>query len=200
MTKHIYFNLLLIMSTSSIAAQVIQIKSTQEYNDLIKKTEPMVIQFAANWCGVCQKTKQPFEQVAEEIEFKHITFARVDIDALGQAGLQEDNITGVPTFVYRNNGVKKSESVGVKNMAGFKDELRGDIRKNLPQAQTGQDMPSKNMQPDTAVPTKESSVPLPIAPAVGFLPKIKNFFTLLIDKITELIKAIVDYVKGLFSR
>jgi thioredoxin 1 len=189
------------LSALQTTAQVIQIDKIDSYNELIKETKPMVIQFAANWCGVCQKTKQPFEQVASESEFKHITFARVDIDALGQAGAQENNIIGVPTFVYRNKGVKKDESVGIKSMDGFKDELRDSLRKNLSQETTEQIEPT-SPSPDIkheAAPAPAPEKPVPV-PTDGYLPKVKDFFILIIKKIAGFVTMVLHFIKKLFGK
>jgi thioredoxin-like negative regulator of GroEL len=70
--------------------------------------------------------KGPFEEISNMPEFSHITFAKVDIDAVESVGAQF-NITQIPSFVYFKKGMKAFQKVG-----GSKNTVISDIRSHLP--------------------------------------------------------------------
>ena len=208
MNSYVFLNkkntvLILILVTSFVSRvlpHVVDINGDAQYNDLMKQTKPIVVQFASSWCGVCQGVKKPFEEVSTESTFKNITFARVDIDKISD----KSGIIGVPTFAYLNNGQKVDESIGVESMDGFKDELRNNINKNLmndtaeelkPDVMQEKDM----MMPDKAVTTEK---PEPESEQ-GFIGNLLNqllaFIMLIINAILSLIKMILDWIKSFFS-
>lgn len=200
--KTVFFVFILLgLYSSSITAKVIQIGQEKQYLKLVEQTKPTVVQFASNWCGVCQEVKKPFEQVAHEPEFNHITFARVDIDTLSPETSQKNNIVGIPTFVFLNNGQKKDTSVGVKSLGEFKDELRGNLRKNLPPEtleQIESDLTNQEIKSDKMPQAQKE--PVPHEKSGTFWEQIKAFFLLIIKKVAGFIKMIFDYIKGLFDR
>lgn len=111
-------------------AKVVEINSDTEYKRLAESKNSVVMEFAADWCGVCGNIKEQFEQVAALDEFKSITFARVNIDKTPEAS-KKNGIIGVPSFLYLKNGEKKNESVGVRDINAFNETLAAEIRKTF---------------------------------------------------------------------
>jgi thioredoxin 1 len=122
------------------SARVVDVLNKNQFNEVIKKTGPTIVEFSASWCGVCQAVKRPFEQIALEPEFKNVTFARVDVDQHPNLS-KENNIMGVPTFVYLENGNKVNQEIGVINTDSFDKSLRSNLRNNFKIAQAEADVP-----------------------------------------------------------
>lgn len=115
---------LLLLLMGKIQAKVTYIEHDRAALD---SKQPMVIKFAARWCGTCQSIAELFESVSDEAEFHHIIFMCIDIDAHEEISKQY-GVIGVPTFAYLENGSKKGQIIGAKDVSSFKDNLRESIR------------------------------------------------------------------------
>jgi thioredoxin 1 len=185
-------------------AEIVQINTEESYNALLKEKKPALIQFSAEWCGVCQGVKKPFEEIAEEPEFKNITFARVNIDDLQEVS-QQSGIMGIPTFIYTKDGKTSDKTVGVRSMLAFKDEMRDSIRKNFMTEELAKEMQEelpmpqeiKDMMPEQ---TQETPATAPAQENGGIMSSIMQFISGLLCAIKGLLKSVIDFVKGLFGR
>jgi len=108
-------------------AKIVEITTT---NPLPTTTQPVVIKFAADWCSACHHIDAPFAQISDEPEFQHIIFAHVDIDHNKELA-KKYKIIGVPTLIYLQDGIQKDQSVGIKDVHSFKNNLRESICTNF---------------------------------------------------------------------
>ena len=120
-----------LLSAHIIQANVISIQSDEEFNQKVSsQKQPTLVQFSADWCGVCKNIKTPFEELSNEAEFNDILFVNVNVDDLKEAS-KKNGIIGVPTFLYVEDGVAKTQDIGVENMKTFKKTLANNIRKKF---------------------------------------------------------------------
>lgn len=198
---------------SSLQAKIIQITDENGYTEALKQNDRLVVEFAADWCSVCNNIKKPFEEVANEDEFGKVAFAHVNVDKLDSISKQ-NGVVGVPTFVYLEKGAKKTEDIGVQNLSAFKEHLRDSIRKTFLIAQNESGETSINQpQPTMADITSQDTTPTgeetqPTAPTipeepnffVRILNAVQEFFVLVVYKIKEFFVMIFDAIKGLFGK
>lgn len=114
----------------ALTANVVEIENAAEFKKFVSEKNKLVVKFFAQWCGVCQKVEHPYKEISNESCYKGITFAAVNIDAHQDLATQ-NNISGLPTFVYFENGIKKNESVGVQAMHTFKEDFRKELNKTF---------------------------------------------------------------------
>ncbi len=194
-----YFSsIYLIINSINIHANLVDIINATDYQQLINQNQPIIIKFAADWCGVCQGIKKPFQNIAQEKEFNSINFAQVDIDIMKDLGKQH-NIAGVPTFVYIQNGKQVNQEVGVQNMVTFEDDLRSIIRKTFNLSQNNER--SKNISTSELIEQNGESLKNKEAKKTeqsGILSAVANFIEYIIEFIKNAIKYIVDKITGIF--
>jgi thioredoxin 1 len=99
-------------------------KNVQEFNDLnfeqevLKSDVPVLVDFAATWCGPCKAIAPLVGQVADEFEGK-VKVGTIDID--DSPGIaQRFGIKGVPTLFVFKGGEVVGKMVGAapkKNIA-----------------------------------------------------------------------------------
>jgi len=111
----------------ALQARVIEVNEEADYEEVLNGSQPVAVEFAATWCGVCNKVKATFEEVSEEPEFQNVAFVRVDIDNARELS-KKNGIVGVPSFLYIKNGQQKHERVGVKGVNTFKEDFRNELR------------------------------------------------------------------------
>lgn len=92
------------------------IANVKELAQALKRKEPMVIKFYADWCGACNYVKGPFAEIAHEMS--DITFYEVNVDDqdimsyIDEHKVAKDGVESLPTFVLRKSDKINDQIVG----------------------------------------------------------------------------------------
>lgn len=79
------------------------------FDELIRRGDPVVVDFWAAWCGPCRMVAPVIEDLAAKR--MDVIFAKVDVDANPQVSSQF-RISSIPTMVYFDGGVEKGRTMG----------------------------------------------------------------------------------------
>ncbi|KAJ3790327.1 thioredoxin [Lentinula aff. detonsa] len=88
-----------------------EIKSYEEFKQIINGSKPVVVDFWATWCGPCRFISPVFEKLSERDEFSGVDFYKVDVDEQSDIS-QEVGIRAMPTFMAFQGGEKGKQLVG----------------------------------------------------------------------------------------
>ncbi len=82
----------------------------RNWNDVVNRDGPVLVDFWAPWCGWCQRLAPGFERLASEYAGR-VAFVTVNVDE--QIGLaQRYGVQGLPTLKFFCDGREVEEVVG----------------------------------------------------------------------------------------
>ncbi|MGV3639151.1 MAG: thioredoxin family protein [Adhaeribacter sp.] len=74
-----------------------------EFQNILSSNEKVVVKYYADWCGNCRLFSPKFKRMAENDQFKDVTF--VDVNAeLSPEARKAAGVTNLPFFAVFKNG------------------------------------------------------------------------------------------------
>jgi thioredoxin 1 len=78
--------------------------------EVLKSSEPVLVDFFAEWCGPCKAMAPALEQVATEMKGK-VKVVKIDVDQNPNV-TQMFKISAMPTLIMFNGGKEVNRNVG----------------------------------------------------------------------------------------
>ena len=98
-----------------------QVRSNEFKAEVLESKMPVLVDFAAAWCGPCRMMGPVLEQLSAEYEGR-VKIVKVDIDESMDLA-QEYRIMSVPNMVIFKNGIPVDGVVGAVPAAHLKAKL-----------------------------------------------------------------------------
>ena len=96
--------------------------TTQSFNqEVLQASQPVMVDFYADWCAPCKMLAPVFERLAEEYSGR-VKFVKVNVDDEGPLA-QQFNISGIPALVLFKDGAVFDSVVGLVPPAELKKKL-----------------------------------------------------------------------------
>lgn len=101
------------------ANDVRHVDNPSDFYKLISREKIILLMFYAPWCGHCKRFKPEFAAAATKLKKKAV-LAAMDVDKPDAFTIrQEYNISGFPTVLYFEDGIKKYDYSGGRDMEGI---------------------------------------------------------------------------------
>ena len=79
-------------------------------SDVLNSTEPVLVDFWAEWCGPCKQIGSSLEEIATEMDGR-LTIAKLDIDNNPETPTKY-GVRGIPTLMLFKDGQVAATKVG----------------------------------------------------------------------------------------
>jgi thioredoxin 1 len=100
---------------------VVELTEDSFQSEVLASTQPVLVDFWADWCGPCKMIAPSVTQLATDYQGR-VKVAKVDVDqAPGLAG--QFNISSIPTLLIFKGGEVVEQIVGVKPLSQLKASL-----------------------------------------------------------------------------
>jgi thioredoxin len=108
-----------------VTDRILQVTDDTFEEEVLNSTEPVLVDYWANWCAPCKMIAPLLEEIAEEYAGK-IKVAKLDIDQ-NRAITERFKVRGIPTLMLFKGGEPEATKVG----AVSKSQLTVFIDSNL---------------------------------------------------------------------
>ena len=99
-------------------AQAFDVTDGTFESEVLRATEPTLVDFWAEWCGPCKMIGPVVEALAEEYDGR-LRVARMDVDS----NRQTPGRYGIPTLILFKNGMEVTRIVGCRPKDALAEEL-----------------------------------------------------------------------------
>jgi len=100
--------------------------SDADFNDkVLNASEPVLVDYWAEWCGPCKMIAPVLDEIAEEYKGKLIV-AKLNIDENPETP-QHYGVRGIPTLMLYKNGDVEATKVGALSKSQLKDFIDNNL-------------------------------------------------------------------------
>lgn len=97
------------------------IATNENFAELLKGDQPVLVDFWATWCGPCLALSPVVEEIAKEFDGKAVV-VKCNVDDCNDIAMQY-GIRSIPTLMYFKGGEMVDRSVGVVPKADIEARL-----------------------------------------------------------------------------
>lgn len=92
-------------------SKIIEVTDQNFEETVVKSDKPVLVDFAAEWCGPCKRLAPIIEELSEEYDGK-VVVCHVDVDA-AQDTARKFQVMSVPTVMLFKNGEPVQQQIGL---------------------------------------------------------------------------------------
>ena len=93
--------------------------------DVLQASQPVLVDFWAEWCGPCRVIAPALEEIATELGDK-VTIAKLNIDENPDAPMRY-GVRGIPTMILFKDGQPAATKVGAAPKSALQKWLEGEL-------------------------------------------------------------------------
>ena len=103
----------------------VKVDTTNFESDVLKSSEPVVVDFWAEWCQPCKMIAPALDEISQELEGK-VRIAKINIDENPELATQF-GVRSIPTLLMFKEGEVTSNMVGAAPKSRLADWIKTSI-------------------------------------------------------------------------
>ena len=100
----------------------VKIDNSNFQSDVLGSSEPVVVDFWAEWCGPCKMISPALEEISEEMDGQ-VKIAKVNVDENQELAVQY-GVRSIPMLLMFKNGEIADQMIGAAPKAKLADWIR----------------------------------------------------------------------------
>jgi thioredoxin 1 len=102
---------------------IVELNETNFEAEVLKSTQPVLVDFWADWCGPCKMLAPVLEEIATE-QAGRVKVTKVNVDENPELAAQYQ-VQSIPTLLYFSGGVARDRAVGAAGKKAIVSRLEG---------------------------------------------------------------------------
>ena len=95
-----------------------EVKSQEEFDQILKNNENVLVDFWAQWCGPCKMLAPALDRLQEEVH--NILIVKVNINEVQDVPAKY-GVRSIPTLLKFKNGLVDSQKIGNRSIKELKE-------------------------------------------------------------------------------
>jgi len=95
-----------------------EVKSQEEFDQILKNNENVLVDFWAEWCGPCKMLALALDRLQEEVH--NILIVKVNINEVQDVPAKY-GVRSIPTLLKFKNGLVDSQKIGNRSIKELKE-------------------------------------------------------------------------------
>ncbi len=108
-----------------MAANLLQLDTSNFKDTVGKSATPVLVDFWAPWCGPCKAIAPILEELSSELDGK-LTIAKINVDDNGELAAQF-GVRAIPTLLLFKGGQVADQYVGMMDKASLKTKVEAKL-------------------------------------------------------------------------
>lgn len=103
----------------------VKIDNSNFQSDVLGSSEPVVVDFWAEWCGPCKMISPALEEISEEMDGK-VKIAKINVDENQELAVQY-GVRSIPMLLMFKNGEIADQMIGAAPKAKLSDLIKNAV-------------------------------------------------------------------------
>ena len=103
----------------------VKIDNSNFQSDVLGSSEPVVVDFWAEWCGPCKMISPALEEISEEMDGQ-VKIAKVNVDENQELAVQY-GVRSIPMLLMFKNGEIADQMIGAAPKAKLSDWIKNPV-------------------------------------------------------------------------